>query len=48
MVGLEDAWNEIEFGVPIVFTNLQAQEYRLEIKASNNDGIWNDEATQSD
>lgn len=44
MVGLEDTWNEINFGVPIVFTNLKPKEYRLEIKAANNDGVWNDEA----
>ncbi len=42
MVGLEDTWNDIQFGVPIVFTNLKPQKYRLEIKAANNDGVWND------
>lgn len=43
MVGLEDTWNEIQFDVPIVFTNLKPKKYRLEIKAANNDGVWNDE-----
>jgi len=43
--GMEDAWREIEFGTPIVYTNLGPKEYRLELKASNNDGIWSEEVS---
>jgi len=42
LVGFEDQWNEAKFGTPIVCTKLQPKEYRLEVKASNNDGVWNE------
>ncbi|MEO1447996.1 MAG: two-component regulator propeller domain-containing protein [Bacteroidota bacterium] len=43
LVGFEEKWNDIKFGVPIMFTNLEPNTYRLEIRASNNDDIWNNE-----
>jgi len=46
LVGLETKWNDIKFGRPIICTSLEPKEYRLEVKASNNDGIWNDEPTK--
>lgn len=39
--GFEEEWQSLKFGVPIVFTNLDPGEYSLRIKASNNDGVWN-------
>jgi len=41
--GVEDQWSEGKLGVPIVYTNLQPQKYKLEVRAANNDGIWNNE-----
>jgi len=41
--GLQDGWKTIEFGAPIVFTSLEPNEYRLEVKATNNEGIWSKE-----
>lgn len=41
LVGLENDWNEIKFGVPILYTNLKPDKYRLEVKACNNDGFCN-------
>jgi len=43
LVGVEDQWNDAKFGTPIVCTKLEPNEYKLEIKASNNDGIWNEQ-----
>jgi len=43
MEGVEDQWSEGKLDVPIVYTNLQAQRYKLEVRAANNDGLWNDE-----
>jgi len=43
LTGFETQWNDIEFGSPIVYTSLKPNEYRLEIKAANNDGVWNDD-----
>jgi len=42
LAGLEENWSEIKFGTPIVYTNLKPKAYRLEIKAANNDGVWNE------
>jgi len=41
--GFETEWNDIKFGSPIIYTSLKPNEYRLEVKAANNDGVWNDE-----
>lgn len=45
LVGLENDWTEIKFGVPIIYTNLKPDEYRLEVKACNNDGFCNNKGT---
>ena len=42
LTGVEDQWSEGKLGVPIVYTNLEAQKYKLEVRAANNDGIWNE------
>lgn len=41
LVGFETQWNDIKFGSPIIYTSLKTNEYRLEVKAANNDGVWN-------
>jgi len=41
MPGIEDDWIDIKFGIPITFTSLPTNKYQLEVKAANNDGIWN-------
>jgi len=46
--GLQDGWKTIEFGAPIVFTSLEPNEYRLEVKAANNEGIWSKESAAID
>jgi len=45
LIGFENQWNDIQFGTPIIYTSLEPKEYRLEVKASNNDGVWNDEGS---
>lgn len=42
LLGLEEKWNKVALGTPIVYTNLKPKEYTLEVKASNNDGVWNE------
>jgi len=41
--GFEENWNNGKSGTPIVYTNLKPDEYKLKVRASNNDGIWNEE-----
>ncbi len=41
--GFDDAWSYTQFGIPIVYTNLEPQTYTFRVKAANNDGIWNEE-----
>lgn len=42
LTGFEEQWHEATFGVPIVYTNLKPQKYSLEVRAANNDGVWNE------
>lgn len=42
LLGLEEKWNEVTLGTPVVYTNLKPKEYTLEVKAANNDGVWNE------
>lgn len=42
--GFDDIWRDIGNQRLITFTNLDPQTYILEIKGTNNDGIWNDKA----
>ena len=41
LVGFRDQWTELGTKRDITFTNLNPGSYTLEIRASNNDGIWN-------
>ena len=41
--GFEDQWNEAEGARSATYTNLAAGQYTFRVRASNNDGVWNDE-----
>ena len=41
--GLEDKWNYTTSDLKAVYTNLDHGEYTFRVKASNNDGVWNEE-----
>ena len=43
--GFEDTWQTSKFGNPIVYTNLAPKTYTFKVKASNNDGVWNETGT---
>ena len=43
--GFEDKWRNIGNQRKVTFTNLAPGNYTLHVKGSNNDGLWNDEAT---
>ncbi|MBN1599635.1 MAG: hypothetical protein JW894_15175 [Bacteroidales bacterium] len=43
MEGFENEWNYVENQTNATYTNLSAGEYVFRVKASNNDGIWNNE-----
>lgn len=46
MKGFEDDWREAPAGRQFdTYTNLDPGEYVFQVKASNNDGIWNEEGT---
>ena len=40
--GFDDKWNYIDKERKVSFTNLDPGNYVLKVKASNNDGIWNE------
>jgi len=40
--GFEDTWNYVGNLRSATYTNLPSGEYTFKVKASNNDGIWND------
>jgi len=40
--GFEDDWNYIKYRRSATYTNLDPGEYVLRIKASNNEGVWNE------
>lgn len=44
--GFDDRWVMLNSERVIRFTNLDPGEYTLHIKASNNNGVWNDEGVQ--
>lgn len=44
--GLEEEWNYVGNMQVASYTNLDPGEYTFKVKASNNDGIWNEEGTQ--
>lgn len=41
--GFDDKWREVGNQRTALYTNLPAGNYQFRVKASNNDGIWNDE-----
>jgi ligand-binding sensor domain-containing protein/signal transduction histidine kinase/DNA-binding response OmpR family regulator len=41
-----DQWNYVGGQRSATFTNLEAGDYIFKVKAANNDGIWNENATQ--
>jgi signal transduction histidine kinase/ligand-binding sensor domain-containing protein len=43
--GFEDRWNNVENKREATYTNLNPGVYTFRVKASNNDGIWNEEGT---
>ncbi len=40
--GLDDRWRDLGRQASVTFTSLAAGEYTLRVKASNNDGVWNE------
>ncbi|MEX0769919.1 MAG: two-component regulator propeller domain-containing protein [Balneolaceae bacterium] len=45
MEGFEEDWNYVGAQRNATYTNLRPGEYVFHVKASNNDGIWNEEGT---
>ncbi|TAH22210.1 MAG: hypothetical protein EAZ08_01775 [Cytophagales bacterium] len=45
MEGFEKNWNYVGSQRTAIYTNLDAGTYTFKVKASNNDGIWNEEST---
>ncbi len=43
--GFDEAWNYVGDKRTATYTNLDPGEYTLRVKASNNDGIWNEAGT---
>ena len=43
LVGFEPQWNEVGTRRTATYTNLDPGEYTLQIRASNNNGVWNPE-----
>ncbi|MEM7369222.1 MAG: two-component regulator propeller domain-containing protein [Bacteroidota bacterium] len=43
MIGLDESWIEAGSRRFVTYTNLSPGEYIFRVKASNNDGIWNEE-----
>jgi signal transduction histidine kinase/CheY-like chemotaxis protein/ligand-binding sensor domain-containing protein len=45
LVGFDKDWNYVGNKHFATYTNLDPGEYTFEVKASNNDGVWNEEGT---
>lgn len=43
--GFEENWNYSDSKIAAVYTNLDHGEYSFQVKAANNDGVWNEEGT---
>ena len=41
--GFEDEWNYTNTVSPVVYTNLEHGTYTFQVKAANNDGVWNEQ-----
>lgn len=46
LVNFDDKWIESSYNGRAAFTNIPPGDYIFEVKASNNDGIWNDTPTK--
>jgi nitrate/nitrite-specific signal transduction histidine kinase len=46
LVGFDDKWIYCGHKQTATFTNLDGGQYTFEVKAANNDGIWNEEGTR--
>ena len=46
--GLHNEWVHVQAGRPAVFTNLSPRKYTFHVKASNNDGAWNEQGATLD
>jgi len=44
--GLDDTWHHLGSSNTITITNLAPKTYTLHVKASNNDGVWNEKGTR--
>ena len=42
LLGYDDEWHEVGSRTSAYYTNLHPGKYTFEVKAANNDGIWND------
>ena len=40
--GFDDKWREVGNQRTALYTNISAGEYTFRVKASNNDGVWNE------
>ena len=45
LIGFDTDWNYVKFKREVTYTNLDPGEYTFRVKASNNDGVWNEEGT---
>jgi ligand-binding sensor domain-containing protein/signal transduction histidine kinase len=43
--GFDQAWNHVGTKRTATYTNLDANTYTFRVKASNNDGVWNEQGT---
>ena len=41
LIGFEDEWNYVGTKRSATYTNLEPGDYAFQVKASNNDGVWN-------
>lgn len=46
MLGLDDKWNYVGNRREAFYSNLKPGTYTFQVKASNNDGVWNEEGTE--
>jgi signal transduction histidine kinase/ligand-binding sensor domain-containing protein/DNA-binding response OmpR family regulator len=48
LVGFSDEWANTNINGGAIFTNVPPGKYTFEVKAANNDGLWNEQPTQID
>jgi signal transduction histidine kinase/ligand-binding sensor domain-containing protein/DNA-binding response OmpR family regulator len=48
MEGFETDWNYVKSSRTVTYTNLDPGDYVFRVKASNNDGLWNEEGVSLD